>query len=284
MDFPGVLRREPGVMAKIAAARRLGKPVDGHAPGLRGARAARYAVAGITTDHECSTLAEAKAKLRVGMKILIREGSAARNFAALEPLLKSHPDRCMLCCDDLHPDLLVGGHIDRHVRRGLATGADRFDVLACATVNPVQHYGLPVGLLQVGDPADFIVVDGWKKFQVQRTYLRGRLVASGGRSLLPRRPARVLNRFRARPRRAADFVIRAQPGRINAIVGPGRAVAHRAPPGAGGDRGGVGGAGLGPRPAQDRGGEPLSAAGPPGGRLHSRLRPAGRCDRLVGGA
>ena len=218
MDFPGVLRREPKVMAKIAAAQRLGKPVDGHAPGLRGTRAARYAAADITTDHECFTLAEAEAKLRVGMKILIREGSAARNFAALAPLLKTNPDRCMFCCDDLHPDLLVGGHIDRHVRRGLATGADRFDVLACATVNPVRHYGLPVGLLQVGDPADFIVVNGWKKFQVQRTYLRGCLVAADGRSLLPRRPARVLNRFRARPRRAADFAVRAKPGRINAIA------------------------------------------------------------------
>ena len=207
MDFPGVLRGDREVLAKIAAARRLGKPVDGHAPGLRGAAAAAYATAGITTDHECFTLAEAKDKLRAGMNILIREGSAARNYAALAPLLKTHPARCMFCCDDLHPDLLEKHHIDAHVRRALALGVDRFDALACASVNAVRHYRLPVGLLREGDPADFIVVDGWRNFRVQRTYLAGRLVAAHGRSRLPRRRARIVNRFRARPRTAADFAV-----------------------------------------------------------------------------
>jgi adenine deaminase len=218
MNFPGVLRREPAVMAKIAAAARRGKPVDGHAPGLRGRAAAAYAAAGITTDHECFTLAEAMDKLRAGMKILIREGSAARNFAALAPLLKSHPESCMFCCDDLHPDLLVAGHIDNHVRRGLAFGADRFDVLACASVNPVRHYGLDVGLLQPGDPADFILADGWEDLRVRRTWIAGRLVAAEGRTLLPRRKARAVNRFQARSRVAADFAVPARPGRINVIV------------------------------------------------------------------
>jgi adenine deaminase len=217
MDFPGVLRGDREVLAKIAAARRLGKPVDGHAPGLRGARAAAYAAAGITTDHECFTLAEARDKLRAGMMIQIREGSAARNFAALAPLLRTHPARCMFCCDDLHPDLLVRHHIDAHVRRALALGVDRFDTLACATVNPVRHYGLAVGLLREGDPADFIVVDGWKDFRVRQTYLAGRLVAAGGRSLLPRLRARVVNAFRARPRAAADFAVPAGSGRLNVI-------------------------------------------------------------------
>jgi adenine deaminase len=173
MNFPGVLAGEPGLRAMIAAARRRGKPVDGHAPGLRGRAAAAYAAAGPSTDHECTTLAEAQDKLAAGMKILIREGSAARNFAALAPLLKTHPDCVMFCCDDLHPDLLVGGHIDRHVRRALAHGADRFDVLRCASVNPVVHYGLDVGLLRAGDAADFIVVDGWERLRVLRTYLAG---------------------------------------------------------------------------------------------------------------
>ncbi|MBM3854308.1 MAG: adenine deaminase [Verrucomicrobia bacterium] len=207
MNFPGVLARDPSLLAMIAAARARGKPVDGHAPGLRGAEAARYAAAGIATDHECFTWAEARDKLAAGMKILIREGSAARNFAALAPLLRTHPDRVMFCCDDLHPDLLMGGHLDRHVRRALAAGFDRFDVLRAASVNPVAHYGLEVGLLREGDPADFIVVDDWRRFRVRQTYLGGELVAAGGRSRLPRLRPVTLNRFCAEPRAPADFEV-----------------------------------------------------------------------------
>lgn len=211
MNFPGVLAGDPDLLAKVAAARRRGKAVDGHAPGLRGDAAARYAAAGITTDHECFTLAEAQDKLAAGMKILIREGSAARNFAALEPLLKSHPAQCMFCCDDLHPDLLARRHLDEHVRRALRGGADRFDVLRVASVNPVEHYGLGVGLLREGDPADFIVFTGWKNLRVARTYLRGELVARDGRTRLPRRRAATPNKFHAAPRTAADFRVPAPP-------------------------------------------------------------------------
>lgn len=219
MNFPGVLQGAPELRAMIAAAQRLGKPVDGHAPGLRGTDAARYAEAGISTDHECVTLAEARDKLDAGMKILLREGSAARNFAALAPLLRSHPGRCMFCCDDLHPDLLVKHHLDAHVRRAFATGADRFNVLRCASVNPVEHYRLAVGLLRVGDPADFIVFEGWEDLRVRRTYLRGKLAARDGRALwpAPRPRKRSPNAFRARPRVAADFRVPAQPGRLNVI-------------------------------------------------------------------
>jgi adenine deaminase len=217
MDFPGVLHRSAGVMAKIAAARRCGKPVDGHAPGLRGRAAANYAGAGIATDHECFTLAEARTKLAAGMEILIREGSAARNFDALAPLLRTDPAHCMFCCDDKHPNELVRHHIDDHVRRALAAGASRLDALACASLHPVRHYGLDVGLLQPGDPADFIVFTGWKRLRVRRTYLRGQLVAREGRSRMPRRPARIVNAFRARPRRAADFRVPAAQGRLNVI-------------------------------------------------------------------
>ena len=213
MNFPGLLAGDPALRAMIAAARRRGKPVDGHAPGLRGAQAAAYAAAGPGTDHECFTLAEARDKLAAGMRILIREGSAARNFAALAPLLRRHADRVMFCCDDLHPDLLVGGHLDRHVRRALATGADRLDVLRCACVNPVEHYGLDVGLLRPGDRADFIVVDGWRRFRVLRTYLGGELVAAGGRTRLPRQRSATPNRFRAEPRRPEDFAVAVPPGR-----------------------------------------------------------------------
>ncbi len=212
MNFPGVLVRDPSLMAMIAAAMKLGKPVDGHAPGLRGKAAVRYAAVGITTDHECFTLPEALGKLKGRMKILIREGSAARNFAALAPLLKTHPERVMFCCDDLHPDLLMGRHLDEHVRRALRGGADKFDVLRCASVNPVEHYRLDVGLLRVGDPADFIVFEGWKNLKVRRTYLRGELVARDGRSLLPRQPAKTPNNFKAKSRRVGDFLCKAGVG------------------------------------------------------------------------
>lgn len=207
MNFPGVLARDPALLAMIAAAKKHGKPVDGHAPGLRGKVARAYAAAGITTDHECFTLPEAQDKLKAGMKVLIREGSAARNFAALAPLLKTHAGRVMFCCDDLHPDLLMVRHLDEHVRRALRGGADRFDVLRCASVNPVEHYGLDVGLLREGDPADFIVFEGWEDLKVTHTYLRGKLVARAGRSLLPRRPSKAPNAFRAQPRRVEDFAV-----------------------------------------------------------------------------
>jgi len=217
MNFPGVLARDAGLMAMIATAQKLGKPVDGHAPGLRGRTATHYAAAGITTDHECFTLPEALDKLKARMKILIREGSAARNFAALAPLLESHSEHVMFCCDDLHPDLLMVRHLDEHVRRALRGGVDKFDVLRCASVNPVEHYQLDVGLLRKGDPADFIVFEGWNALKVSRTYLRGELVARNGRSLLPRLRSQTPNAFRARPRRVEDFQTPAASGQLNVI-------------------------------------------------------------------
>ncbi|HEY8933181.1 MAG TPA: amidohydrolase family protein, partial [Rariglobus sp.] len=217
MNFPGVLGRDPELMAMIASAWREGKPVDGHAPGLRGAQAKAYAAAGPATDHECFMIEEARDKLAAGMKILIREGSAARNFEALAPLLKTHPRSCMLCCDDLHPDLLVKRHLDEHVRRALATGADAFDVLRAASVNPVEHYRLDVGLLRAGDPADFIVVDGWKKFRVERTYIDGVLVAADGRTRLKRLSPKLVNKFKARPVKAADFAVKTTDATVNVI-------------------------------------------------------------------
>lgn len=218
MNFPGVLGRDPELMAMIAAAKAEGKQIDGHAPGLRGGQAKAYAAAGPSTDHECFTIGEARDKLAAGMKILIREGSAARNFEALAPLLKTHPGCCMFCCDDLHPDLLVKRHLDEHVRRALATGADRFDVLRAACVNPVEHYGLDVGLLKTGDPADFIVVDGWRRFRVERTVIDGAVVAAGGRSRLARLAPKLVNKFRARPVSARDFAAAtAAGGSVNVI-------------------------------------------------------------------
>jgi adenine deaminase len=214
MDFPGVLAQEPGLMAKIAHARRLGKVIDGHAPGLLGAMAARYIRGGaadgpvvISTDHECSTLEEAQDKLAAGMHISIREGSAARNMDALMPLIDRHPTEVMLCCDDTHPDSLVAGHIDRLCAKAVAAGCDVYNVLRAACINPILHYGLPVGRLRVGDPADMVLVQDLSDFRVQRTWVQGRLVADNGTSLIPRIPCDSPNHFACAPRIPADFAV-----------------------------------------------------------------------------
>jgi len=180
MNWPGVLHGDPEVVAKIAAAKRIGKPVDGHAPGLRGEDAVRYAGAGITTDHECFTLEEARDKANAGMKILIREGSAARNLDAIWPILKEFPHLAMFSTDDAHPDDLLTGHLDRVVARCVAHGVDVFDVLRAACVHPVEHYALDVGLLREGDRADFILVDDLVDFRVRRTWIGGELIAEDG--------------------------------------------------------------------------------------------------------
>ena len=207
MNWPGVLHRDSDVMAKIALAHAAGRPVDGHAPGLRGNDTAHYASAGISTDHECFTAAEAADKLAVGMKILIREGSAARNFEALIELLPEHHANMMFCSDDKHPDTLVLGHINQLVQRAVSLGHNVFDVLQVACVNPVAHYKLPVGLLREGDPADFITVNDLRDFEVKQTYLNGQLVAENGISLLPAAPISVVNNFHAQPVTPKDFAL-----------------------------------------------------------------------------
>jgi adenine deaminase len=190
MNFPGALHEDPEVMKKIAAAHRLGKPVDGHAPGLRGEDAKTYISRGISTDHECFTLDEALEKLSYGMNIIIREGSAARNFEALAPLVDSHPEMVMFCSDDKHPDSLVDGHINLLAARAVARGSDPFNVIRVACVNPVLHYKLDVGLLRPGDPADFILVEDLEDFRVLETWIDGQCVAREGRSFLqPGSPA-----------------------------------------------------------------------------------------------
>ncbi len=174
MNYPGVLNADAEVMAKIDAARRVGKPVDGHAPGLVGEGRSQYAAAGISTDHECTQYEEARDAVASGMKVLIREGSAAKNYEALSPLIAECPDMLMLCTDDSHPTDLVQGHIDRIVRRAIKDGYPVMDVLRMACLNPVRHYGLKTGLLQVGDSADFIAVsDLSSDFKVIATFIHG---------------------------------------------------------------------------------------------------------------
>lgn len=205
MNFPGVLHGDAEVLAKIEAARKAGKPVDGHAPGLRGEDARRYFAAGITTDHECFTYEEGLEKAQMGVHILIREGSAARNFNALWPLVNIFPGQVMFCSDDKHPDDLVRGHINLLAARAVANGCDLFDVLRAACVNPALHYRLPLGLLRPGDPADFIVVGDLQSFQVRETWLDGVCVARDGKTLLPHQQAATPNQFRALPKIPADF-------------------------------------------------------------------------------
>jgi adenine deaminase len=176
MNFPGVIHRDEMVMAKIAAAQKAGKPIDGHAPGLRGDDLKAYVSAGISTDHECFSYEEAKEKIALGMKILIREGSAAKNFDALIPLMKEYPDRLMFCSDDKHPDDLAAGHINTLVARAVAEGYELFDVLRAACLQPVTHYGLAVGLLREGDPADFIITSDLSNFEITETWIDGNVV------------------------------------------------------------------------------------------------------------
>lgn len=197
MNFPGVLSKDDEVMKKIASAHKLGKPVDGHAPGLRGNDAKKYIEAGISTDHECFTIEEALDKLEHGMKILIREGSAAKNFEALYELIEDHPSMIMLCSDDKHPDSLVEGHINSLCARAVAKGIDPLLVLRAACINPVDHYKLPTGKMQIGDAANFIVVEDLISFKVNQTYIKGKLVAENGKSFIEAVSAKPINKFDA---------------------------------------------------------------------------------------
>ncbi|MBA2745191.1 MAG: adenine deaminase, partial [Flavisolibacter sp.] len=209
MNFPGVLQQDEAVMKKISAAKRFGKPVDGHAPGLRGDDVKRYIEAGISTDHECFTAEEALDKLSWGMKIMIREGSAAKNFEALVQLLDEHWKQMMFCSDDKHPDSLVISHINELCKRAVAKGIDVFKVLTAACVNPVEHYKLKLGLLRKNDFADFILVKDLENFEVIQTYINGELVAENGKTLINTTSISFesINNFKCSEKTAEDFSI-----------------------------------------------------------------------------
>lgn len=184
MNYPGVINNDPEIMRKIAAAHRYGKPVDGHAPAVTSDDLQKYAGSGISTDHECFTIDEALEKIALGMKILIREGSAARNFEALIPLMATHPDKLMFCSDDKHPNELAKSHLDALVRQAISSDYSVMDVLKAASLNAVRHYKLNVGMLQTGDDADFIVVDDLHNIVPKQTYVKGVLVAENGISYI----------------------------------------------------------------------------------------------------
>jgi len=214
MNFPGVLLGDSGVMAKLDVAKRLGKPIDGHAPGLRGEEAKKYIEAGISTDHECFTKPEALDKLQYGMKILIREGSAAKNFEALCSLIDEYARMVMLCSDDKHPNDLAIGHINELVIRALKKGSAFMDVIRSCTYNPVVHYNLPVGLLQTGDPADLIVVDNLEEFHVKATYVDGIKVAENGETHINSVKETPSNNFSTNLLKAEELLVPASKGNI----------------------------------------------------------------------
>lgn len=217
MNYPGVLHRDPLVMDKIAAAKKRKLPVDGHSPGLKGADAKRYIEAGISTDHECFTLDEALGKAQEGMKIIIREGSAAKNYEALHTLLKTHPHLVMFGSDDKHPNDLVKGHINEIVSRSLKKGYELFDVLRAASLHPVEHYKLPIGLLRKGDSADFIVVEDLKTMTPIKAYIKGELVAEKGKSLLQSTKEETPNQFNIHPINEKELAHTVKPGGIHVI-------------------------------------------------------------------
>ena len=217
MNWPGVLFSDEMVLAKIAASQKRGKSIDGHAPGLMGDQAKQYIEAGMSTDHECFTAEEALGKLEHGMKIQIREGSAARNFEALADLLNDWSHQMMFCSDDKHPDNLEIGHINELAARAVAKGIDVFKVLQAACINPVEHYKLNVGLLEPGDPADFILVNNLEEFIPSATYINGQLVAKNGNTLIERQPTEIVNQFDTEFKTANDFKVKAEGEALNVI-------------------------------------------------------------------
>jgi adenine deaminase len=217
MNWPGVLNGDPTVLEKIKIAKKHNKVVDGHAPGLRGEQARLYVKAGISTDHECYTSEEALEKLKLGMRIIIREGSAAKNFDALIGLMHEYADHMMFCSDDKHPDSLEEGHINILVKRALAKGIDLFNVLKVACINPIDHYGLDVGKLRTGDPADFIVVNDLKDFQIKKTFIEGRLVAEHGNTRIASVKSNPINHFQTKFTTAKSFAIKATSNVIRVI-------------------------------------------------------------------
>ncbi|OJJ19824.1 adenine deaminase [marine bacterium AO1-C] len=218
MNWPGVLYNDEEVFKKIEIAKKHNKPIDGHAPGLKGEQAKQYIAAGISTDHECFTKEEALDKLREGMKVIIREGSAAKNFEALVDLIHNYCNKMMFCSDDKHPDSLVEGHINDLVKRAISRGIDLFKVLRVACVNPVEHYNLEVGQLKEGDAADFIVVKDLEDFKVLKTYVNGELVAEEGKSNIEHLQSEIINNFDTSIKTTEQFVVKAEEGQSTIAV------------------------------------------------------------------
>ncbi len=217
MNVPGVLNNDPDAIGKINLAKSYNKVIDGHAPGLRGEELERYIRSGISTDHECFSKSEALEKIQLGMRIHIREGSAAKNLDELIPITKEYSNSCMFCIDDKHPDDLKIGHINLMIKRAIHDGIDKIDVLRIASFNPIKHYALDVGLLQVDDPADFLEIDNFSNLNILKTVISGRLVADDGKTLLKGSAKRIVNNFHAKEKTVHDFALKDKRGKIHII-------------------------------------------------------------------
>ncbi len=217
MNYPGVIYDDAEVLKKIEWAKYYNKPIDGHAPGLRGDDLTKYISTGISTDHECFTYEEGLEKLQKGMKVIIREGSAAKNFEALISLMDEHYEHMMFCSDDKHPDDLLLGHINQLCARAVSKGIDIFKVLRAACVNPVAHYNLDVGLLNVGDNADCIVIEDLKGFKTLQTYIDGELVYKDGVSRIKHVEFKNLNNFKTDKKEVSDFKFESKAEQIRVI-------------------------------------------------------------------
>lgn len=217
MNFPGVIHKDKKIEEKLILAKKIGVKIDGHAPGLRGKDLSAYVAEGITTDHECTTIDEAREKINLGMKILIREGSAAKNFQELIPLIKDHPDKIMFCSDDLHPDDLVRGNINLLIRRGLSAGYDLFDLFKAASVNPALHYNLDTGMLREGDKADFIILDSLDEMVVKETYINGVKVFGNKQTMIDQQSEKKVNIFNCRPLIKQDIEVKGLANKIRVI-------------------------------------------------------------------
>ena len=217
MNYPGVLNKDKEVMQKLAWAKLFNKPVDGHAPGLRGESLTTYIQSGMSTDHECFSFEEGLEKLEKGMKILVREGSAAKNFEALISLLPRYYENMMFCSDDKHPDDLILGHINDLCSRAIKKGMDLFKVLQVACINPINHYNLDVGQLRVGDSADFLVVKDLHEFQTIRTYISGNKLFDNGTTFLNPVHFKVINNFNISDKEISDFSYKSNASKIKVI-------------------------------------------------------------------
>ena len=217
MNWPGTVNRDDLVMEKIRISQKYGKPIDGHAPGLKGELAEKYVSAGPSTDHECFTAEEALGKLKLGMKIAIREGSAAKNFEALIDLIDDYPEMIMFCSDDKHPDNLAISHINELAAKAVAKGKDVFNVLRAACLNPIAHYSMNVGQLREGDPADFILVKDLKDFQVMSTYIDGEKVSENGKTLIQPITNEIINNFHTSIKKPEDFQLKAHGSKVRVI-------------------------------------------------------------------
>ncbi len=235
MNYPGVLAGDAAVLAKLAAARGRGLAVDGHAPLLRGRELNAYLSAGIDSDHECTLAEEAREKAALGMHVIIREGSAARNLLALLPAVTERNAACFsFCTDDRHPaDLLGEGEIDNVLRRAVAAGLDVVTAVRMATLHPARHYRLAgLGAVAPGYRADMVLVRDLKDFAVERVYKGGRLVAANGRMVVevPRPAAGRLEDTVRLPELKGRFALPPAPAgaRANVIeVLPGQVMTRR---------------------------------------------------------